>query len=522
MPPAKFRISNYRCFGESHPLVFDLSPGFTAILGPNNAGKSAILRFFYELRNIWGVLQNSDNLQRLLGGANLGIQFNDVIYQLEPFHKFNESDIEIEIAIPDIDVRFLLKKVDKQNFNLTDLSLKIKNIPIGFGRVTFDPNKKLFEYSDPTTGRLTMDAKGYLDFFKSLAQMVYIPAFRNAINVGELEKYGDMATGTAFINEWNQWKNGYNHWQGQRTQDVIQDIRELFEFTSLDVNASTDRKSMQLTIDGYVYKQHEVGSGIVQFILVFASAALRDPSYILIDEPELNLHPSLQQKFVTSLATYTKHGIIFGTHSIGLTRSIADTIYSVRKTGQDSTARLFGTEPHYPELLGELSFSTYQEMGVEKIFLVEGPTEVRTMQQLLRKLGKDTDVLVINLGGSGMINLRRMHEIAEFKRITPKVFLWIDSEQESESQQPPAERRKFIEECKKLKIVSALSERRSIEHYFSSEVIQKVTRRRVELKPFEKFNPSAHWGKNDNWKLARAMEKSAWIDTDLGKFLNSL
>jgi hypothetical protein len=95
MSTARFRIRNYRCFSESKPLVFDLSPGFTAILGPNNAGKSAILRFFYELRPIWNVLEGqSSGLQELLNGRPYSSGFHDVIYQLEPFHKFNEGDIE--------------------------------------------------------------------------------------------------------------------------------------------------------------------------------------------------------------------------------------------------------------------------------------------------------------------------------------------------------------------------------------------------------------------------------------------
>lgn len=49
-------IKNYRCFTDEHPAVFELDECFTAIIGPNNSGKSSLLRMFYELRPLWSSL----------------------------------------------------------------------------------------------------------------------------------------------------------------------------------------------------------------------------------------------------------------------------------------------------------------------------------------------------------------------------------------------------------------------------------------------------------------------------------
>ena len=75
-----------------------------------------------------------------------------------------------------------------------------------------------------------------------------------------------------------------------------------------------------------MYKASELGSGLVQFILVFSNAAMRNPraAYILLDEPELSLHPSLQLDFLTALGSFASEGVIFATHSIGLARASAD------------------------------------------------------------------------------------------------------------------------------------------------------------------------------------------------------
>src|SRR5213075_1973650 len=103
------------------------------------------------------------------------------------------------------------------------------------------------------------------------------------------------------------------------------------------------------------FKLPEVGSGLTQFILVLATVAIRNPSYILIDEPELNLHPSLQVDFLTTLASYAEHGVLFATHNLGLARAVSDRVYSVRRVGRDGReVRDFTGTRALAEFLGEL------------------------------------------------------------------------------------------------------------------------------------------------------------------------
>jgi len=52
----RLTIANYRCFGDDHPAEFRLLPGVIGIVGANNAGKSALLRFFWEFRPLFGQL----------------------------------------------------------------------------------------------------------------------------------------------------------------------------------------------------------------------------------------------------------------------------------------------------------------------------------------------------------------------------------------------------------------------------------------------------------------------------------
>ena len=45
--PFSVMLKNYRCFQDSHPVCIRLQPGFVALLGANNSGKSTLLKAVY-------------------------------------------------------------------------------------------------------------------------------------------------------------------------------------------------------------------------------------------------------------------------------------------------------------------------------------------------------------------------------------------------------------------------------------------------------------------------------------------
>lgn len=138
---------------------------------------------------------------------------------------------------------------------------------------------------------------------------------------------------------------------------LLQELERIFSFSELDLNAATDYKTLQLTVDGRSYRLTEQGAGLAHFVVVLVNVLIRRPSFLLIDEPELNLHASLQLDFLQTLASYTRYGVIFATHSPGLARTAADWIYTLRKpVGGTSTMRPYDGDTELVTLLGQLSF----------------------------------------------------------------------------------------------------------------------------------------------------------------------
>jgi ABC-type sulfate/molybdate transport systems ATPase subunit len=186
------------------------------------------------------------------------------------------------------------------------------------------------------------------------------------------------------------------------------------------------------------------------------------PSLLLVDEPETNLHPSLQIDFLLALAQYAHHGCLFSTHSVGLARSVADRIYSFQRNGPATVVCPFEATPDYLEFIGELSFSTFKELGSDRLLLVEGVNDVKVMQQLLRTVRKEHTTVILPLGGDQLARGGREAELKELTRLSSNICALVDSERGGPDEKPIAHRAEFEKTCRHLGFDVCLTQRRSI------------------------------------------------------------
>ena len=531
MNQVKVTLRNYRCFADEHPATVLIGPGFTAFVGQNNAGKSSLLKLFYELRALWGYLGNNGNFRELIAGNRQGCSLQGVFDQKEIFCLTNDRPIQIQLdwSIPiEQQAPFQISRVIlTRDRKTSDWSMKAY-----YGSDHKDTQQILTQHqwavspagvSSSLTGATLLDCSLLWAFGASMSRSFYIGPFRNAINEGGTN-YFDIAVGTAFVSLLDTWKAGDNKTQRLAIQRVQDDIRHIFEFRKLEINASTSGKTINLDVDDFPYKLHEMGAGLSQFIIVLSNVMINRPPVILIDEPELNLHPALQIDFLTALGSYGGAAVVFATHSIGLARAVAERIFTFQRKAGRVTVTPFEQTPNYAEFLGEMSFSSFKEMGCERVLLVEGVHDVTTAHQFLRKLNLDHKVVVLPLGGDGLARGGVDAELAEIKRLTDKVSVLVDSERESEDGPPKKERTAFLDACQRLEFDTCITKRRAIENYFSDRAVKAVHGDKYSaLKPFERLKDSAlPWGKGENWRIAREMSFEDIKNTDVGQFFSRL
>lgn len=527
MHPCKITLKNYRCFEDAQPATIEVRPGFTALVGPNNSGKSSFLKFFYELRDLLPSLLDIDTRFHLARGEDIGaINFRGVGEFTEVFHNRNPRPLTIELEFPasaqgQISQVHLVIDRSRPNRVRGQFFCIYNGRHLKLAEAQSIPNTPREKYPFKTDiGDVVVDFTPLIELALAISGSMYVGAFRNTINTGS-GNYYDLPVGDAFIKAWGNWKTGAGRSANLSAQDITNELERIFGFQRLEINETADRQDLQVIVDRMPYRLRELGSGLAQFLVVFAYIAITKPAFLLIDEPELNLHPSLQAGFLTSLAAYTTHGVMFATHSIGLARSTADRIYSFQKTDHTVTVRPFEQTPGYAEFIGEMSFSTFKEMGHDTILLTEGRHDIKTVQQFLRVLGKDHTVVVLPLGGNQLIHEDVEVELNEVKRLTNNVAVLIDSERDHKDAPLPPDRSAFVDLCKKLGFAVHATELRAIENYLTEQAVQQVKGDKYHaLASYQKLADSQlAWGKHENWRIARVMTKDEILATDIGKFL---
>ena len=404
-------------------------------------------------------------------------------------------------------MRIVIKRSD--NDEDVDLSLFCNNLQIDFNVLINELQTHLGEV------------------FGSLKSTFYVGPFRHALPMEAKAKFGDdLDVGLPLMQKWNEWKAGEQSSVTEQCVRLSDSIGAIFGYNRFEINTSSSGTVFKLVIDGESYELSEMGGGLAQFLIVLINVMLRQPEYILIDEPELNLHPPLQLDFLTTLGSFAKQGVLYATHSIGLARSSATPIYSVHRRDGRSQVQLYEDTQDLAEVLGSMNYASYRDLGFNQVLLVEGVHDVRTIQQFLRLLKIDHQVVLIPLNGSAGINgtPHVTHQIAEMKRLCPGVSALIDRDP-TQGEEVPANRRAFIEACKAARVNCHILERRAIENYVSERAIRRVKSEKYRaLAPMERLDSVAHgWGKQETWRIAREMTLPELEDTrDLFRFLKGL
>lgn len=529
-------IFNYRPFGEQEPLRLDLSNPPIAIIGANNVGKSAALLLFYEFRPLFEALTNPETLFSAIAGLRQALTFPESVLDAEEVFN-NQSSRPLRIVIelggsaneessPEPGVPFVTK-----------LSIAISRPPLRGWTATAE-----WPHIQGTTsgtekeigrdgtfivrkGRNVADLSQIISAARELQDSMYIGAFRNALNLESNNAYFDLSVGKGFIQDWRRFKTGRSKASNIAATRITRDIADLLRVDQLEINASDDMTSLQLVLNGRSYRLSELGAGISHLIITLASAAVRTPHWILLDEPELSLHAALQPRFMNALSSYSKRGILFATHNVGLARASGVSVYAIRQDESGfPTVREFERVKSMGVFLGELGYSGYRELGFDHILLVEGTTDRPAIQSLLRAYGKEHQFLVLPLGGSSLIGAHVDPVLAEIKRIAPRVSALVDSERKSAGEELDRSHQEFLAACEKNGVHLLVMERRALENYFSqSAITSALGAGYTQLAPFERLADSARpWRKLDNWRIARAMTREQLEHTDVGDFLAAL
>jgi AAA domain, putative AbiEii toxin, Type IV TA system len=219
------------------------------------------------------------------------------------------------------------------------------------------------------------------------------------------------------------------------------------------------------------------GTGLRHFLDILLKTTMSGASVVLLDEPELGLHPDLQRRFMEylgRLADEKRLQFFLATHSQVLL-NFADvmTFYRItNRKGKRVTSKVPSDGIHV--LLSDLGIRPSDVFNQDLCLLVEGSADVIFFEHVIRTLYKDEfekiAIGIIQYGGGAASGIS--DGTIDVSNIVPaqKYTLWTHDRDAKPADAPDAAATAFNAKLVATGIESHVWNKRSIEWYFPEQV----------------------------------------------------
>ncbi len=435
-------ISNFRSIGSSPPLKLDISD-ITVLSGINDTGKtSALLASFIGLNN---VSTKNQGLYKLLDGSThrKGYALDEAEQAIKPTFKCTEEDVEkVWEYIQNKEIlKYILQELRKEEINIEEDTVKE------------------FISEAVITLKIPLDSRRF-SFYDSCVDLLlwnrYVENFFKYENLSELSAYLHRAINTAAaletsINNMNclyvpgvtrsndqilfrekdrksqliAFFKGICSEQG-KTSGKYDAFKKYFkillpELVRFEINIVQDNEESE---DIFLTWNHNgcekeqplsrSGDGIYNtiFLMLKVLNNFNAMNIVFIDEPEIGLHPLLQQRFIKLLRKLSREYSIkwvLATHSPFILQSLKDTekLYLMKHDDHQTNCQEIDIA-NKDVVFSTLGAYLPLALSATGVIFVEGQTEVTVLTILLDKVGLNIErerILIIPLGGENLFQI---------------------------------------------------------------------------------------------------------------------
>lgn len=153
-------------------------------------------------------------------------------------------------------------------------------------------------------------------------------------------------------------------------------VRRVLDEPSAELLVPHNAQTVHVAIDGRVLPLTHLGAGIEQLILLASICTEYSNSLILMEEPDLYLHPTLQRQLLQHLQTEASNTYVIATHSAAMLDTDYANVFKIDWNAQSGTTSTLVTSPRDRASLAiDLGFRASDLVQANAVIWIEGPSD---------------------------------------------------------------------------------------------------------------------------------------------------
>lgn len=429
MKVTRWQVNGFKSFApletsQNDSSETELEPGeFTVLIGKNNTGKSNLLDSFQRYPEIF----ENKNIQRLHSKSvfnqdtSIPINYNlefaldteehaSLLANLHENESLSQSVKETSLEegyFNSIRHSFIIQNNQilneelKANYNdkwiliCSGEDRIVGKSPTKQQRIRFHDLPDI-KHGDHSIGRRGIGAifpDSYLLMFRRETRTwEAIKAFREPENQQDAGKAEDLeSNGENLVKVVNTLYNNYRSLFNQFRDRYVSIMEGVTDVSTPYV------KNNEITIrihegeDSYNLEDVSAGSKEILTLIAGIISSKNDTSLLLIEEPELHVHPGAEQEIFDLIQDVCREAgiqVIVSTHSnVFVNRSDASSISRIER--EDSTTIRSVSEGEIAQELTDIGYSKSGLLQSDAVVFVEGRSDKRILKEFCRKLGVD-------------------------------------------------------------------------------------------------------------------------------------